>query len=329
MSNKTFFVGDEATAKRGILKLHHPIDHGIVTNWDDMEKIWWHTFYNELRVAPEEQPVLLTEAPLNPKGNREKMCSIMFESFNVPALYVGIQAILSLYSSGRTTGLVLDIGDGVSHTVPIFDGYSLPHAIMRLNKAGRDITEYLVKIITETGANFTSSAERDIVRTMKENLAYVALDYEEELKKVKGKSEFDKVYELPDGSKITIGDQRFRCAELLFKPSLEGDESPGISDITYKSIQKSDIDIRKELGQNIVLSGGTTLLPGIQERLEKDVSALAPANTKIKVDAPAERRFAVWIGGSVLSSLSTFGSMWITKAEFEENGVSIVHKKCF
>ncbi|MCL4160844.1 UNVERIFIED_CONTAM: hypothetical protein GTU68_065821 [Idotea baltica] len=178
-----------------------------------MEKIWHHSFYNELRVAPEECPTLLTEAPLNP-----------------------------------TTGVVLDTGDGVTHTVPIYEGYALPHAILRIDLAGRDLTNYLMRILTERGYSFTTTAEREI----------------------------EKSYELPDGQVITIGNER------------------------------GDVDIRKDLYANTVLSGGSTMYPGIADRMQKEITGLAPSTIKIKIIAPPER-----------------------KDEYDESGPGIVHRKCF
>jgi len=327
---KECYVGDEALSKKGILALKYPIEHGIITSWEDMEKIWQHTYYNELRIDPEEHSVLLTEAPLNPKRNREKMTQIMFETFSVPAIYVAIQAVLSLYSAGRTTGIVLDSGDGVSHTVPIYEGYAIQHAIKRLDLAGRDITEYLCRLLLERNISLNNtSAEMEIVRDIKETLGYVAQDYQAELIKAAESDDIEKTYRLPDGQEITVNAERFRCSEVLFKPNFIGRESEGIHKLTYGAIMNCDIDIRRDLYINCVLSGGSTMYQGLSQRLEKELIELAPTNIKVKTIAPAERKYSVWIGGAILSSLSSFEEMWIISDEYDESGPGIVHRKCF
>eukprot|EP00929_Paragymnodinium_shiwhaense_P049953 TRINITY_DN25187_c0_g1_i6.p1 TRINITY_DN25187_c0_g1~~TRINITY_DN25187_c0_g1_i6.p1 ORF type:complete len:333 (-),score=37.21 TRINITY_DN25187_c0_g1_i6:317-1315(-) len=323
------YVGDEAQAKRGILRLEYPLEHGLVTNWTNMERVWHHTFYNELRVCPTEHPVLLTEAPMNPKDNRERMTQIMFETFCVPAIFVSIQAVLSLYSTGRCTGVVLDSGDGVSHSVPIYQGYALPHAIRRIDLAGRDLTDNLMKLALERGFSFTTYSEREIVRDMKEKLCYVALDFDAEMKLCSMSSEKEKTYEFCDGILVTLGSEWFRCPEALFQPQLLGKEANGIHEMVFLSIMQADVDIRRDLYANVVLSGGTTMFSGMAERMAKELAALAPSTVKVRVIATPERKYSVWIGGSILASLSTFQQMWIHRTEYDKAGPTIIHSKCF
>ncbi|EDO45012.1 predicted protein, partial [Nematostella vectensis] len=327
---KDSYVGDEAQEMRGVLTLKYPLEHGIVTKWDDMELMWEHAF-DQLRVRGEDFPVLLTEAPLNPKMNRERMVQLMFESFNVPCMYVAVQAVMALYASGRTTGTVFDCGDGVSHTVPVYDGYWLPHATQRIDLAGRDLTHYLQRLVTERGYSFQSTAEQQIIRDLKETLCYCAMDYERELKEAETSDDCEAPYMLPDGQSIRIGSERFRAAEPLFQPSLLGRDIDGIHESIFKSIKKCDIDLRAELFHNIVLSGGTTLLAGFSNRLHKEIYSLVDPKdpSRVRVVTPPDRDLAVWRGSAVLAGLPSFPKMCISSQEYDELGPDIIHRKCF
>ncbi|XP_029318578.1 uncharacterized protein LOC115028846 isoform X2 [Cottoperca gobio] len=323
------YIGHEAQHMRGVLALKHPIKNGIIRNWDDMEKIWHHTF-QQLCVDPDDHPVLLTEAAMNPLGNRQRMVEIMFECFHVPFTYVAMQAVLALYAAGRSTGVVLDSGDGVSHSVPVFEGYCLPHAVQCFPLAGVDVTMHLKKLLQEQGVCMRTTAEMEIVREMKEKCCCVALNYEAELSQG-GASCREMHYNMPDGQIVTVSTERFRAPEILFKPELIGRDHYGMHESVFKSILSSDIDLRRCFLGNIVLSGGNTLLPGLPERLQAEIRGLVPTNMgeSVRVTSPKDRDFSVWSGGAVLANLPTFSCAWISQEEYEEYGPQIVFRKCF
>ncbi len=324
--SRDWYIGNEAIELKGIMNLNYPINHGTITDWPAMERIWHYTFYSDLRVDPSEHPVLLTEPPLNPRQNRERMAEIMFETFNVPALYIATQAVLSLYASGRVTGTVLDIGDGVSHIVPIFEGFALSHAIQRVDLAGRDITTYLLRLLRQSGHVFQTSAEKEIVRDIKEKLCYVAIDPEKEIMLSKRVAGIIKSYMLPDGETVSIGIERFLAPECFFNPSVLGKEIDPLDNLVIESISDCDVDLRRDLYGNIVLSGGSTMFPGIKERLTKEIKEQIPENVDVRILSPPERMYSVWIGGSILSSLKTFQRMWLTRREYKELGPQAVHR---
>ncbi|KAK6185795.1 hypothetical protein SNE40_007947 [Patella caerulea] len=291
-----------------------------------MERIWQYIYSkDQLQTFSEEHPVLLTEAPLNPKRNREKAAEIFFETFNVPALFISMQAVLSLYATGRTTGVVLDAGDGVTHAVPIYEGFAMPHSIMRVDIAGRDVSRYLRLLLRKEGFDFHTTAEFEVVKTIKEKMCYLALNPLKEESIDTDKAQ----YSLPDGSTILVGPARFQAPELLFRPDLIGEECQGIHEVLAYSIQKSDMDLRRTLFSNIVLSGGSTLFKGFGDRLLSEVKKLAPKDIKIRISAPQERLYSTWIGGSILASLDTFKKMWISKREYNDEGVKALHRKTF
>ncbi|XP_066543868.1 uncharacterized protein LOC136711397 isoform X2 [Amia ocellicauda] len=325
------YIGHEAQHMRGVLTLKYPMQNGIIRNWDEIEKIWHHTFQHQLHVDPEEHPVLLSEAAMNPRENRQRMVEIMFEVFNVPYTYVAMQAVLALYATGRTTGVVFDSGNGVSHSVPVFEGYSLPHAVQRFTLAGRDVTLHLKKLLQEKGFSFNTTAELEIVREIKEKCCCVAPDYDAELDGQEGPASSEMFYTLPDGQIINVGTERFRAPEILFKPELIGRDHYGMHESIFHSILRCDIDLRRNFVGNIVLSGGNTLLSGLPQRLQTEIRAMVPGELwgGVRVMSPRDRDFAVWSGGAVLASLPSFSTAWISQAEYEEFGPDIVFRKCF
>mmetsp|Transcript_4265 Transcript_4265/g.7603 ORF Transcript_4265/g.7603 Transcript_4265/m.7603 type:complete len:427 (+) Transcript_4265:69-1349(+) len=333
----SYFVGRKLDEHRGAFLLEYPMERGRVVDggWDAMELLWEHIYsQSNLNAKLDEHPVLLTEPPHNPTAHREQLAEVFFETFRSPALFVAPPAVLSLYASGRTTGVVLDVGEGVTHCIPVYEGYALPHSIVRSDVAGSDVTKRLQLLMRKNGVAFSTTAESDFCSTMKEEVCYVSnvptkeeSDYDIGSGVGGGAGETSKAqYQLPDGQVINLGNERHRASEVLFQPSLIGSEERPIHDVLLTSILQSDMDLRSTLFSNIVLSGGTTLLPGLGDRLLYEVRSRAPERTRIRISAPPERKESAWVGGSILASLATFKNMWVGRSEYEEYGSSILHR---
>lgn len=331
----SYFVGRKLDEHRGAFLLEHPMERGRVVDggWDAMELLWEHVYSkSNLNAKMDEHPVLLTEPPHNPTSHREQLAEVFFETFRSPALFVAPPAVLSLYASGRTTGVVLDVGEGVTHCIPVYEGYALPHSIVRSDLAGSDVTKRLQLLMRKSGLAFSTTAEADFCGAMKEEVCYVSSvparedgDYDAGSGKNAGSGKAAQ-YQLPDGQVVDLANERQRAPEILFNPSLIGSEEKPVHDVLLASILKSDMDLRSTLFSNIVLSGGTTLLPGLGDRLLHEVRGRAPERTRIRISAPPERRESAWVGGSILASLATFKNMWVGRGEYEEYGSSILHR---
>jgi len=318
-------VGDDAvTAMRervGGVHLHWPITNGVVKDWDPMEHLINHCFA-EMECVPESTNVVLTQPPFNPRDSLEKWATAMFESFQVPRLAVVPQGLCALYASGRVTGVVLDSGDGVTTVSPVYDSFPIAHATNRMNVGGGDVTTHMKRLLYERGYNFSNAVDELNLRQLKESLGWVSQDYEKDL----AAPEAVEKYEMPDGSEIEVGRERFRCTEVLFSPGIVHSEDKGMAEFVAAAVQSCGIDARRDLLANVVLSGGNTLFDGFAKRLQQDVVTHFPglfASTSV-VAAP-DRKFNVWAGASVLATLDSFSAYYVTRDEYDEHGPGVVH----
>jgi actin beta/gamma 1 len=321
--DKEHFFGDEVEAVRNKCSVFYPLENGIIENFNDMELLWEYTFLEKLKVDPQNHPVLLTEPPYNPKATRERMVEIMFETFGVPSLNISIQGVLALLGQGRTTGLVLDSGEGVTHTIPVFDGFGMTMGIQRLDLAGRELNTLLAKLLAQEGTCLTTTTDQHHVRLMKEKHCYVALDPAKEIAEAVD-------YTLPDGRVVNLQDERWKCPEALFNPSIIGVEALGIGATVWESISRCEIDVRKTLQSNIVLSGGSTTFPGFADRLQREIRGFAPtaAAANIRVVQSANQKHAVWTGAQVFATLRSMQEdQWMSIEDYDECGASFIHDK--
>lgn len=318
------FVGEEALALQGQIDLNYPIAaNGIPTNENDLREILRYAF-QKLGIEPAQHPVLITEPTLTVSAQREKLVNMLFQDFQVPACFVGKDATLALYAAGRSCGVSVVLRDGACHVVPIWEGCTIADGASTIDMGERDAMHYFRQICTERGYDLSGIPSQMLLDAKK--LWYVAENFLREMEEAEKSDSMEKKFELPTGDVIVIRNERFRCPEIYFQPNLMGMEHAGIHQIIDSAIRKCDADFRKDLYYNIVVSGGA--YPGMRERLTNELLRLAPTETKIQIVVLLAGEFSSWLGGSMLTGLSIFQSMWITRSEYDDAGASIVHQKC-
>lgn len=324
------YIGDNAVSRRDTLNIIRPIERGKIVDWDSMEKLWEYIFLHELNCDFEhiKLPIILTAPSKGWKEGRKKMAQIMFEKFEVPGCSIFSQSLLSLFSTGNVTGLAIEFGDGISQTVPCYEGHIVPYGVSRIPIGGKDVTFYLQQLLKERCNIELTPSQYEIAQDIKEKTSYLL---NVEGVRPNGISIKDEVYELPDGQIVTIDQAcRAECGEVLFKPNLLSTTSPntpGIVDIAKDTINKCDRTLQNEMMQNVVLSGGGSMIPGLPERFEGELKKEVNNNFHTLVDP--HRDNAAWIGGSMLASMDTFRSIMITRQEYDEIGDNIVLRKFF
>ena len=329
---KESIIGSEAEKKFGILDISYPIQGGVVVNWDEMERIWANTFYTELKIAPEEHNLLLTESPFITRKDREKTLEMMFETFNCASTYIVAQSVLAAYSVGKSTGISIDCGHTSLNFAPIYEGFLQRHCVQHIPIAGKDINDILINLLIKNGQVIESKMQKQSIIKAKELYCYFAQNYEQEENDFENiKDEETKEWELPDKRKIKIGKERFQATEILFEPKKFGYDYINFQELFQKTVKSIDSDLREIMLANIIFNGGTTLIKGFKNRVTQEIEeAGKDYYYKKKIHTYPEAQFMAWIGGSILSSLSNFENLWITKAEYKEEGkATIVHKKCF
>lgn len=354
-----FFIGNEAQEKRPNYNVDYPIRHGLVENWDNMERLWSRCIYQYLKCDPEEHAMLLTEPPLNTPENREYTAEVMFETFNVPALYIAVQAVLALCASlltkadkkqGGLTGTVIDSGDGVTHVIPVFEGYVIGSCIKHIPLAGRDITNFIVQMLRDRNENLPPDQALDIAKKIKEQHSYICPDIVKEFQKFDSDPTKIKQYRGMDKAAnkefvIDIGYERFLAPEMFFDPEIfSSDFTDPLPVVVDQTVQACPIDTRRALYNYITLSGGSTMFKHFTKRLERDVRKIVSTRHELmeqkfqtsakKVDVNVVshpfQRFAVWFGGGVLASQPHFLQHFHTREQYKEYGPRIArHNSVF